>query len=422
MQPIFRAILGAVLGFVAVAHANPVTSVVQAIEQHPRVLAAQARVLLSQADAKREQASLFPRVTFATDGGKKIFGSASDTQQRALGDNDFVDGVVTARQQLFDFGATSGRIDAALADASAAEITPALELNALTSEVLEVVAQYRLAQDLAVLAQTTYDGIAQQADMARMRFESGLTNAAEYRRLLLNLERLNQDRERAKAQIETANLQAAERLGLPVDDIAEFYDALDKQISSQSDVWLSLEQIERRRLAVMHRIKSVEAERLPSIALELEGRLFDLDHSIAADYEVTGNLIVSVPFFDGGARSSRQAAAEFEALSLQREAEFNQRVLQERTRQLVVQIGTVSENLANFERQAESILETLRTAELRQGQTEVAVGELAGALMNLYDNQVASTQARSELQRLAIESITLSEQWPARINELKGTL
>lgn len=397
------------------ALADAVGSVVSALKEHPRVLAAQARVLLAEADAKREKASQYPRVIFSTDGGRQLFGNAGVNQSRALGDRGFVDGIVSARQQLFDFGATRSRIDSAVRQAEAEAITPTLELNSLIQETLERVSRLVVSQQLLALSKATQQGIREQADLARIRYEKGLTNASIYRRLLLSLDRLEQDAINAKAEVDAAQVEIAELLGLPVDELLQFFEQVDLSLPEMNRQGLSSLQIEYRRQAATYQVKAAEAERLPSIALELESRFFDLDKSLAADYEVTGNVVVTVPFFDGGARAARQAAAEFETIALEREAEFSQRVLNERAGQVQLQIATLEATVASLEQQADSLAESLKLSQLRQGQTEVGIDELAAGLMNLYDNQVARARARGELVQRTVEAVALAEFWPQRL-------
>ena len=171
----------------------------------------------------------------------------------------------------------------------------------------------------------------------------------------------------------------------------------------------------------MTQASAIEAERFPVVSLEVEGRLFDMDRGIG-DYEVTGNLQFSIPFFDGGAREARLQAAEFTVRATDAEIQFEQRALNERLSQLSSQERQLADRLASLDEQAVKLTEQLQAGSLRQGKTENSQGEIANALLALYDNDRQRLATRAEQASIVDEKIGLLQQWPRYFASLKDTM
>ena len=151
--------------------AGLVPATIAAFESHPRRLAAQAKQLQALAGVEREKAALYPRLAFETDGGTKVFGIAPSNQPCALGDSEYIDGIITADQRPYDFGATASRIRSATRSASASGIASDTSLNELLAQAVELSRRATAIESASQLIQTTDQGLEQERDRAELRFQ-----------------------------------------------------------------------------------------------------------------------------------------------------------------------------------------------------------------------------------------------------------
>ena len=412
-------LLGAFPPVVASEKLNPETLVT--FQSHPRVLAEEAQRLQALAEVERERAALYPRLTITTDGGTQLFGNAADTQARSLGDNEYIDGILTANQRLYDFGATDARIESAQLVASARALGPDIALNQLISEAVRLAREAATRRLSIEIAQSTLGGLNAEIERAELRFQQGIEGAAEARRLSLRADDLDRQILSDQEVIRGVEASAVEQFSVSLSQLEALHLALLNAADPTGNTTLLIEQLGRQRLAELTQASAIEAERFPVVSLEVEGRLFDMDRGIG-DYEVTGNLQFSIPFFDGGAREARLQAAEFTVRATDAEIQFEQRALNERLSQLSSQERQLADRLASLDEQAVKLTEQLQAGSLRQGKTENSQGEIANALLALYDNDRQRLATRAEQASIVDEKIGLLQQWPRYFASLKDTM
>ena len=104
------------------------------------------------------------------------------------------------------------------------------------------------------------------------------------------------------------------------------------------------------------------------------------------------------------------------------EIQFEQRALNERLSQLSSQERQLADRLASLDEQAVKLTEQLQAGSLRQGKTENSQGEIANALLALYDNDRQRLATRAEQASIVDEKIGLLQQWPRYFASLKDTM
>ena len=401
--------------------AGPVPATIAAFESHPKRLAAQAKQLQALAGVEREKAALYPRLAFETDGGTKVFGNVPSNQPRALGDSEYIDGIITADQRLYDFGATASRIRSATRSASASGIASDISLNELLAQAMELSRRATAIESASQLIKTTAQGLEQERDRAELRFQQGLEGPAESRRLSIRLAELERQLEQGAESLRGFGAQAIESFSVDLAQLRLLRSSLTALDITANPPTLLLRQLDLQRQSKAAAAQAIEAERYPVISLELKGRLFDIDEAVG-DYEVTGNLKLTLPFLDGGARAARLQAAEFELRASQAELDFEQRVLNERLSQLDTRARQLSNQNNSLSGQAQTLREQIQALVLRQGKTATGTGELANALLALYENEQNRLDVLADQAALSDERITVMQQWPIYFSQLKDQL
>ena len=388
------------------------------LTNHPQVLGERAKGLASDARVVQQSAQWLPNVSLSTDGGKRIWGNTSDTQSRAIRDNGYIDLVLTGRQLLYDFGAVNGYIDEAKFRSKADSYLDEIALNALVGDFMQLALQYRVEQERSQIVTSLVKPLKVQVELSRQRYEAGVSGGDDYRRLEMDIDRLNRDQAEIDRRLRDLSQKFAEQFALSIEDAVE----LSNHLLTQSNVISDSERLSdrSRRLrdqAAAARIDAALAERKPRFELELELRGFDVEQNFASENELTGNLQMTMPFFDGGALEAKARVAEFERSVVQQEQAFEARVLRERTAQIEEEKRTLQTVIQSLSDQRETAAEALDMAIARQGLTAVEISQINTGLMSIYQIDSESLDARLRADQLDLELLTLNERWPARIEQ-----
>ncbi|NRP16373.1 TolC family protein [Marinobacterium sp. xm-a-152] len=393
------------------------------LNNHPQILGEQAKGLGSEARVAQQKAQWLPDVSLSTDGGKRLLGSASDTQLRSIGDNAYIDLVVNGSQLLYDFGAVDGYIDEAKYRSQADALLDELALNALIGDLTQIVLQYEIEQDRTKIISDLLLPLKEQAELSKQRFEAGVSNGDDFRRLQMDIDRLTRDQVEVDRRLKDLSQKLVEQFALDVDSAVELSNAIISQNGGSSTaVRLSDQSRRYRERAANSRVQAAEAERMPRLALELELRSFDADKNFAASNELTGNLQITMPFFDGGALKAKARVAEFERSVIQQEQAFEQRVLKERTSQIREELNSLADVRRSLGEQRKIAADALKMALERQGKTAVEISQINSSLMSLYQLDGEKLDADLRVEQLQLELITLNEQWPEKFSLVVSSL
>lgn len=410
--------VGALLASLSAPVVADVKASITVLSNHPQVLGERAKGLASDARVAQQSAQWLPNISMSTDGGKRIWGNTSDTQARAIRDNGYIDLVVTGRQLLYDFGAVDGYIDEAKFRSAADSYLDEIALNALVGDLMQLALQYRVEQERSQIVFGLVEPLKEQAELSLQRYEAGVSGGDDYRRLEMDIDRLNRDRAEIERRLRDLSQKVAEQFALSIEDALELSDYLMAQAAEASESERLSDRSRRlREQAANARIDAAIAERKPRFELELELRGFDVEQNLGLENELTGNLQMTMPFFDGGALEAKARVAEFERSVVQQEQAFEARVLRERTAQIEEEKRTLKTVIQSLSDQRETAAEALEMAIARQGLTAVEISQINTGLMSLYQIDSESLDARLRADQLDLELLTLNERWPARIEQ-----
>lgn len=235
----------------------------------------------------------------------------------------------------------------------------------------------------------------------------------------MDIDRLNRDQVEVERRLKDIAQKLAEQFALNTEAAIELSDALsDLPVLELERERLSDQSRRLRELAALSRVSAAEAERKPRIELELELRGFDVTDNLISENELTGNLQVTMPFFDGGALRAKAEVAEFERAVVQQEMAFEQRVLRERTAQINEELASLEAVRASLQEQRTTAAEALQMALDRQGKTAVEISQINTGLMSIYQIDSELLDARLRTSQLDLELITLNERWPAKVDQV----
>lgn len=392
-----------------------------ALQNHPKVLAEVAKHLQASAEVKRERAILYPRLEFTTDGGKELFGNAPKSQARSMGEDPYIDGILSANQRLYDFGATTARIRSAKLSEAAQSLGPDIALNTLLSDTAKLVREAKFRRRSSELGRLILEQLEPEQAKAELRFQQGLESASEARRLSLRKEAIERQILLDSTRLKGIETSALEQFAIPLSQLEALHKHLELIANISDGPTLLIEQLHRQKQAQVNQTLAIEAESLPVLSLEVEGRLFDMDEGIG-DYEVTGSLKLAIPFFDGGAREARKQAAQAKVQATDAEIQFERRALGERLSQLASESEQLIGQLHSLDEQSKKLIELLQGGILKQGKTGTSQGEVANTILAIYENDLDKLNVEVEQLRIGDEKIGLLQSWPSFFTALKDDL
>lgn len=420
----FLYLLGYLLiGMISSPVSADIAATVEILRNHPQVLGEKAKGLASDARVAQQSAQWLPNISLSTDGGRRILGTADSIQSRSLGSNDYLDLVVTGRQLLYDFGAVDGYVNEAKYRSQADAYLDEIALNKLVGDLVQFSLQYQIELERSQIIADLIGPLTNQSKLSKQRYDASVTNGDDYRRLQMDLDRLSRDQVEVDKRIKDISQKLAEQFALNADSAIEFSNSISS-VSTSMDITERLSDKSRRlrEIAANYRVSAAEAERKPRIDLEMELRGFDVTENYASENELTGNLQITMPFFDGGSLKAKAAVAEFERAVVQQEQAFEQRVLRERTSQIKQEKRSLSDLLTSLDSQRFTAQEALAMSLERQGKTSVEISQINSSLMSIYqlDNEILDSRLRKS--QLDLELITLNERWPAKVERLVMSL
>lgn len=282
---------------------------------HPRRAVADARIEAARGRLGETRAGQYPSVDIGLDTSRRLADNGIDSlDSRIRGSDDRSDVVLTARQLLYDGGATFDRIDGARARLSAArnedEDEAALLIRDAVIAHLDVL-EARTRLDLARAEADAYRAlearIAERLDLGGGTRGDGLRIAARLSEALATEAAQSRALDTAaEAYLELYGEEPPAGLMLPPRPEAprEVQEAIDL-IDTASPALAARREAER---AARFDVDAADAEDWPELSLQLQSRRYDVFDD-GRESDLVGRIVVSLPLYDGGARDGRQAQA-----------------------------------------------------------------------------------------------------------------
>jgi len=298
-------------------------------EKHPEYASVHAKLEYSEQAEKAAFAAYLP----------KIYGNSSSGYRRENGDvtKDTTLGV-GLNQLLYDFGATSSRVDAAKFGAKVSSA----ELDGKRNELLYrgVKAWHELyrAQRMVKLHRLNVASRKEIVDFVAQRAEMGGSAQSDVLRARARWADAEAGVARAEGQVERAKAIWLEVVGMPSPERVEIKDIVEiDQVTGEG-----LSQIAQRFTAVQrayakHDVASseataTEAEKLPKLMLDLSiSKLLDAPSNYQDDR--SAQIKIQYDFYTGGAKAARASQAKAQAAQAFSDAESELRQAEKTLRQ-----------------------------------------------------------------------------------------
>ena len=374
---------------------------VNVIMTHPNVARARAEVCQAASQYDFAAAAAYPQIDLSLRGGSSLASHIEDsaTNERRF-ENREVDAVIGINQLIYDFGGVKASKLAALSDQSAGRIGLKLEIDRIAANILEI--GLRLSEQHEQLA--IYENHLKDLDQHIERIEAGVKAGVLRTGDLRSIKVIALDAEIAitasKRQIELLHSELFQRFGLEEKDVHQLMAHFRLQKPHLPPVIDSLtsrevRQIDQRIISAGHEITRLRSERLPRLTTSIDSTFFDID-SYSQEFEVVGQLQMTLPLYDGGSNKARRAEEDWRRRGLMNERESvirNHRNATETTRQ---NIETARDSLARNEEKIAALKDQLAEAEARLGETSGDVLSIAGL--------------KQRLAGILVEQVTLSHQ------------
>jgi adhesin transport system outer membrane protein len=298
-----------------------------AVETHPRVEESIAAEQEAQGVRSEVRAGLFPQVdvnlTSERSIGREFSNDPDNIIERSRPDRR-TDGVVSASQLLYDFGATTNRIKSANAGIEGAEAQ--IEVTAIQTALQAITAYYDLfgygklaelsegyvARHKSILADTEFrvrQGYGPAADLARV--ESYVASAEAF------VGRYQRQLASARARYaEVFGSPPPARLARPTPP-AQIYASYEAAVAASRSA-PALAAAEAQAESARQAWRASRAEQLPRVTANLDASKYDVYDRWNADYDVRARVVLRHRILGFGSISSRTD----QALARYRQSEF----------------------------------------------------------------------------------------------------
>ena len=377
-----------------------------ALQNHPRIAAANYRALAAQEVVKETRAGYFPSANLYADA---VGAENEDARILAGGLNnpsiyDRVAGGLAVSQLLTDFGRTANltasskfQAQAESQNANATREQVLLQVNVGYFSALEAQAVLHVAQQTVDTRQLLVD---QVSLLASNKLKSELD--VSFARVALEEGRLLQ--ERAKNDADNAFTSLSTALGFRDPQSFQLSESSQTAFASTNDVSQLVEtalaerpellSLRDERDAAQRFAKSQRDARLPIVeAVGLIGAAPTHDSHLPDNYAV-GGIQLSLPLFAGGLYAARQHEAELKAQSdsqLLRAAEDN---IVRDVHLAWLNVNNALERLHSTEQLVRHAVEAYDLANARYQIGSSSIVELSQAQLSLTSAQIANTNAR----------------------------
>jgi adhesin transport system outer membrane protein len=292
-----------------------------AVEVHPAVAAAAQSTLEARAVKTEVRAGLMPKIDAELIAGRSLARNLSGDKVfvERLSPTQRSDAIANADQLIFDFGATSSRVNAASARIKAAQAEVA---RVATDTALRSVAAYYdvlTFQTLIEINAATVTRFRQILSDTRARFTQGLGSGGDVARAQAFLADAQVNGVKFQRRLDEARGNYRELFGAdaplhlarpvpPKTDAHSFDEALARSHDAPA-----VSAASAQTAAARDDWRATKGDALPRLSAGVTGSLYDIAGG-ANNYDVRGQLLLRQTFTVGGASSARiaQAKARYE--------------------------------------------------------------------------------------------------------------
>lgn len=316
--------------------------VATAIGAHPRYKGALAKRREVAAVLEEARAGWQPRVAAGVTGGVAFFdGDEGDNRASTAGEGATTeaDAFVSGSQLIYDFGATDGRVSAAMAAGVGVEAELGAAAAAIGFDAIAAFLDVRRSRIQVALADENLEIHRLILGFAEERRAAGVGTDSDVVRAGARLAGAEADRVQIEQALQEASSRYRELFGdLPDDEAPGLPPVLAIEPESvEAAVALAQDNAAPGRVARAETDRrrferdAAEAGRWPSLNLQVRATRFDVLEG-SQDVELTGRLVAQVDLYTGGAAAARVAQANERLNQAARSEDGARRVLERDTR------------------------------------------------------------------------------------------
>ncbi|MGC6484676.1 MAG: TolC family protein [Candidatus Puniceispirillales bacterium] len=347
---------------------------VQAIINHPNVALARANVCRARSSYDLALAGERPQVDFSLRGGTSLKSRfEQDTTRSRRFDDEDVDAVISLNQLLYDWGGIEASKKSALSEQAGNRLALLLEIDRVAADILDLGIKISEQQERMALYQGHLRTIAPQIERIEAGVEAGVLRVGDLRSIKLT----ELDAEIAitlsERQLDLLEGELDQRFGLNAADLAVFLARFRQHRPHNPPVIESrysreIQRIDLQIEAAGYEIDRLEADRRPRLSSTFNSTFFDVD-SFSQEYEITGELQLSLPLYDGGSNQARQDEETWRRRGLTNQRENTIRQHRNATESTQRNIDRARESLSRNVEKLSALDDRLDEARARLGQT-----------------------------------------------------
>ncbi len=316
--------------------------VARAVERHPALAGADNRRAEDAESVKEAKSALYPQISMRIGGGRSVVTPSDSYGTSAHGRTDLV---LTARQLIYDFGATFGRIDASQFEERARGFDVLITAKQITLDALGAYLRVITLRDQVALAEKNVAKHEDIASMVVVRIEAKVAPASDMDQVNSRLATAESmlsafigDRARAEAVFIELFDEDAGPVLFPVVDLALPLNN-DETLITAVAAHPRMKMHDMQVWAAKRMIDAAWSDKLPRLMLEADVTRYDIDPSFSSSggdngkpYGAVVRLNVVYDLFDGGSRKARENKAKFRAAKVRYDRDVFQRELSRQIR------------------------------------------------------------------------------------------
>lgn len=302
--------------------ANSVERIVSLIKAQPEYLEALSRVSLSDWNIANILARGKPTLSFSSAGKYPLASSAQATSRSNSGDR-YVDGLLTFKFPLTDFGEREKRAEAERFRKQSSILSLTLTEERILFEIIESALLIQKNKALGDGLAEDIEAIEEQKEIEKIRYRAGTGTLSIVRELELMALELKTQLRLASLELNLLRSSFRDRFNANVE---EFIDAalnisnmpLLERIENPKPSTLKIFDLDGQEID-----KKIEAVRLssyPKVDLTVTGAFYNVTKKAISDREAYGGIGVSFPLYDAGLKD-----AEINSLQVERKMIFARR-------------------------------------------------------------------------------------------------
>lgn len=297
----------------------------RSLSEHPALQSGRARICQSLYRLGITRAETRPQVSGSIDSQRQLLGhfkasnntDRDSSEARRIPENELnvYDLKVSLRQKVWDWHVSNNRIRSEQLTYEVERIRLDLTLSEQLLQLLTLSTRIDLYQKIVRLNRMAINDITPHIEAVEAQGEAGIARFVDVRKIRLLL----LDAEIALKEAENNHLQAVEslktRFRLRPDDarllLEQFFLARPHQLVNKSTQTVNaVHAIELQVRKSVHDVEAIDAELWPVLNLNIDGTMFDVG-DFESEYEVTGQMSLTMPLYDGGSNKARLSEASW---------------------------------------------------------------------------------------------------------------